>query len=209
MKHANQSRAGGFHSISSMYVLQNYMPASIEHESASVLRRKSYSTPEDRGLFIKPIKTAFVQNARLSPGSRLCLLLLTGWAGQETTISTTMCTIGRHLGRSRRQVFRYLKDLMEEGYLLYSKKKDRLGYITGIKIWVNFGAVRHKYRNHINRKKEEFSQHKRAKTERNQDVTYTSQINPKYFLNTPRDEILDHKLTRLAQAMGYDFPITE
>ena len=76
------------------------------------------------------------------------LSLIAGWAGTRTpaVIETTQGILGKHLGRSTRQIYRYLQDAMEEGYLLYSYTSNRLGYITGIKIWLNFSAIRRQTR---------------------------------------------------------------
>ena len=80
---------------------------------------------------------------------------------------------------------------------MYSKTTNRLGYVTGIKIWLNFGAVRHKYDQYLHKKKDEYR--------RKKAVTLESHINPKYFNNTIRDEKTDAKLASFAQTLGYEF----
>ena len=74
--------------------------------------------------------------------NRCMLALLVGWAGQEQAIETTRGIIAKHIGRSVRQISRYLAEAVEAGYLTYAYTKDRIGYITGIKIYLNFAALK-------------------------------------------------------------------
>ena len=92
--------------------------------------------------FIKPIKQDFIKDSRLLPMNRCMLALLVGWAGQEQAIETTRGIIAKHIGRSVRQISRYLAEAVEAGYLTYAYTKDRIGYITGIKIYLNFAALK-------------------------------------------------------------------
>lgn len=169
--------------------------------SSSPLKRKTLEAPYDNGTFIKPIKQSFIRNPRLSPGCKIMLALLAGWAGQQTTIKTTMASIGKQISRSRRQVFRYLQDAVEEGLVLYSKTQNRMGYITGIKIWLNFGAIRHTYDRYLSRK--------RAEYRKNQDVTHKANINPNSIFNIQTDEEMTSVLARFAQKTGLDYPFVE
>lgn len=115
-----------------------------ERESlANSPTRKSLACPPDRGTFVKPLKQSFVRNPRLMPMTRIMLTLLAGWAGHGDSIKTTIGIIAKHLGKSRRQLFRYLKDAAEEGYLYWTKTKDRIGRYTGICVRLNFGAIRY------------------------------------------------------------------
>lgn len=75
------------------------------------------------------------------PGTARLILLLAGWSGRQEDIYTKLATIAKHLGRSVRQVQRYMKDAAEEGYLYFGYQKDRMGYITGLKIRLNPSAV--------------------------------------------------------------------
>jgi len=157
-------------------------------------KRKSMDTPYDDGSFIKPLKQSFVKNPRLMPMTRLMLSLLSGWNGKgQGGIETTTGTIAKHLNRSSRMVFNYLKDAMEEGYLSYTRRKDRMGYYIGIKIILNFGAIRRSF----NKRKTE------PKTAENRDRNYTSEINYN-LLNTkePDTKIMD-ALARFAANAGY------
>ena len=126
------------------------------------------------------------------PMTRLMLTLLAGWAGQGGSIETTVGIIGKHLQRSRRQVFRYLKDALEEGYLTYSKTKCRMGLYTGIKLWLNFGAIRHK-----NKRK------KVQKTTEKLEVTYQTDTNDKSINNTKEDDELWSRLLEFGSSLGY------
>lgn len=187
----------GFSHMSSMLVLKQILPLIQSPNQSSILNRKNFEAPVDTGSFVKPVKQCFIKNARLSPGTRICLMLLAGWAGQGTTIKTTTCTIAKQLNRSRRQVFRYLQDAMEEGYLLYSKSKDAMGYINGIKIWLNFGAINHSYDQYMHRKQSEY----RTK----QAVTHQADINCKLFIKKINDDEIETALSRIAQSLGLDY----
>lgn len=98
--------------------------------------------PVDTGNFILPLKQSFMKDARLMPGTRCMLALLAGWAGQGGALLLTEGTIGKHIGRSVRQVYRYLQDAAREGYLRYSYTKNNLGMITGLRIWLTFNLIR-------------------------------------------------------------------
>lgn len=118
-------------------------------------RRKHLPPPIDRGLFVKPIKQSFIRNPRLSPMTRVMLTLLAGWSGHGGPIETTLGILGRHLGRSSRQVQRYLRDAIEEGFVKLSYTKDRIGRITGIRLVINRQAILHSDK----RRAHESSQH--------------------------------------------------
>ncbi len=133
-------------------------------------QRKSLEIQQGNNAFVKPVRQDFVRNARLMPGTRCMVLMLMGWAGQEQALETTIGIIAKKLGRSSRQVARYLQDAIEEGYLFYSRTKDRMGYYTGIKIHLNFSALKPP---------------RREKTKplprRNKDMTPESDTNSKYI----------------------------
>jgi len=133
-------------------------------------RRKSLPVTAPSAAFIKPMRQSVMRNPRLSPGTRCMLAMLMGWAGQEQALETTIGIIARHLGRSRSQVQRYLKDAIEEGYLFYSRTKDRIGYYTGIKVHLNFAALRPRYKKKM-----------RPQPKQLRDVSYPTDTNSKYI----------------------------
>lgn len=133
-----------FTSLSMTGTVRSYAPYLHLAAAPGMPARKSLSAPFDNGSFIKPIKQCFIRNQRTMPMTRIMLMLLAGWAGQGGVITTTQGILAGKLGRSVRQVIRYLKDAMEEGLLIYWPTKDRMGYYTGIKILLNFGAIRYK-----------------------------------------------------------------
>ena len=163
-------------------------------------RRKSLPAPIDTGLFVKPVRQAFIKNHRLSPMVRIMLTLLSGWGGQGGSLETTIGIIAKHLGRCRRQVFRYLQEAHEEGYLFYCRTKDRIGLYTGIRIMLNFAAIRYTPRK---------TSKSNLKTAENQDVTYKSETNRKYILKKEHDPDLWEKLERLATLTGAKMPQPE
>ena len=121
------------------------MPSELQAEigqGANVPKRHFYQRPEDKGSFILPLKQSFVKDARLMPGTRCLLALLVGWAGKDRDLRTTQGVLGKHIGRSVRQIYRYLKDAAREGYLTYNYTKNRIGAITGIKIFLSFDLLR-------------------------------------------------------------------
>ncbi len=174
-----------------------YMMAEIDPDKPC---RKSMVAPNDTGAFVKPIKQSFIKNPRLSPMCRIMLTLLSGWAGKGGAIETTIGSIGKHLSRCRRQIHRYLEDAVEEGYLTYSRRKDRIGRYIGIKVHLNFAAIR--FTEFIKPK----SDKKLSKAAENIDVTLKTEINTKDYLsnnNTQDDTKLWEKLAHLATLLGY------
>lgn len=158
------------------------------------LPRKSLECPPDQGRFIRPLKQCFVRNPRLMPMTRITLSLLAGWAGHGGSLQTTIGIIARHLGRSRRQVFRYLRDAAEEGYLFYSKTKDRIGRYTGISIRLNFAAIRHE------------KQSPRPKPARTVEVTSESETKARISISLPNEEAFQQRLAAICRRNGIDPP---
>ena len=183
-----------FNSLSS--VLRNQAmivpPVILPHQP----KRKSLTRPVDNGTFVLPLKQSFIKDARIMPGTVRMLALLAGWIGnrEKAVIETTKGIIAKHLGREVRQIYRYLQDAMEEGYLLYSCTKNRMGYITGIKIWLNSLAIRRK------------TSAKKRKNGGNQARTQMSDTNEKLILNKGKDSVLWKRLERLAQTAGFEMP---
>ena len=121
------------------------MPSALQSElgqGSGLPRRYFKQRPEDNGMFILPLKQSFIKDARLMPGTRCMLAMLAGWAGKGAPLELTEGTIANHIGRSVRQVYRYLQDAMREGYLRYYYTKNRFGMITGIKVWLTFDLIR-------------------------------------------------------------------
>lgn len=125
------------------------MPSELQAEigqGGNLPRRCFLQAPEDTGAFILPIKQSFMKDPRLMPGTKCMLAVLVGWAGHGLAINTTQASIAKHVGRSVRQVYRYLKDAVREGYLTYNYTKNRLGMITGIKLFLNFDLLRYTFK---------------------------------------------------------------
>lgn len=186
---------GGFKALAHSAAILQYLPYTKTGNTS--LHRKSLEAPVDNDTFVKPVKQCFIKNPRTMPMTRIMLMLLAGWAGQGGSIKTTTGILAKHLGRCRRQVFRYLKDAMEEGYLTYTRTKDRIGRYTGIQIFLNFGAIR-------------FTKFQKAKKRRESaetlDVTHKAETNTKSLLNNRNDDLLNDKLEHLASVMGYELP---
>lgn len=130
--------------IASIRALQTYANSfGFNERIEGQPQRKSLNAPQDDGSFVRPFKQSVVKNPRLMPGTRIVLMLLAGWAGHGGPIETTLGIIGKHVSRSARQVQRYLKDAMEEGYLRTSYVKDRIGRIIGLRVHLARVAIFH------------------------------------------------------------------
>ena len=188
------SRVGGFSTLIQISTLMRYKPHFVAEPNPSLPKRKNLVAPPDNNTFVKPIRQCFVKNPRLMPMTRIMLTLLSGWAGHGGSIETTTGIIGKHLSRCRRQVFRYLKDAVEEGYLTYSRTKDRIGRYTGIKVRLNFAAIR-------------FSKpqkpQKTPKPAETLAMTQVAETKDKYILYKEKDDELWKKLTSFAVKLGY------
>ncbi len=167
------------------------MPMEFQMElgqGANVPKRHFYPRPEDNGAFVLPVKQSFVKDARLMPGTRCMLSLLVGWAGTGRAIETTQRVIGKHLGRCAKQIKRYLDDAIREGYLTYNYTKNRLGMITGIKIFLSFDLLRPNLK-------------KKPKNGRKPDRTFKSDTNTLLKDSYIKDEKLEVLLCRFGKSI--------
>lgn len=171
-----------------------YKPHFVADPDPSLPKRKNLVAPTDNNTFVKPIRQCFVKNPRLMPMTRIMLTLLSGWAGQGGFIETTIGIIGKHISRCRRQVFRYLKDAVEEGYLTYSRTKDRIGRYTGIKVRLNFAAIRFS---------KSQKQQKTPKVAETLAMTQVAETKDKFILDNNEDNELWNKLASFASKLGY------
>lgn len=146
--------------------------------------------PEDNGAFILPMKQCFMKNRRIMDSTARMVSLLAGWAGQGTAIETTQGIIARHIGKSVRQVQRMLLDAWREGYLTYSYTKDRIGLITGIKIFLKFPRI---------------LKEKTAVGRRKQATTFVSDTNRNIYISNNKDSGVGDRLRRMAQNMGLEY----
>ncbi|MEM6360855.1 MAG: hypothetical protein AAF731_12245 [Bacteroidota bacterium] len=183
-------RAGGFTSLGMTAPLMRALPQLLQPEIDGPLR-KQLEAPIDKNRFVKAIRQCFIKNPRLMPMTRIMLTLISGWAGDGRPIETTIGIIAKHLGKSRRQVCRYLKDAVEEGYLFYSRTKNRKGMYTGVKLRLNLNAIRF------------FPKKKPTGNPRIQDVTHRAKTNSKYILPIKRDDELWGKLLSFGENLGY------
>ncbi len=138
--------------------------------------------------FIKPIKQNLVKDNSILQGSRLLVMLLTGWSGQEQAIETTQGILANHIGRSTRTIQRYLKELSNIGYLSYCCTKDRIGYITGIKIYLNFNRIKPRLKRKV-----------RPKTAATRAATRMSDTNQKTIIKRKEEQQFIDKITQIAK----------
>ncbi len=164
------------------------MPSELQAEigqGADLPQRCFLQAPTDTGTFILPMKQSFMKDPRLMPGTKCMLALLVGWAGKGRALELTQARIAKHIGRSVRQVYRYLKDAVREGYLTYNYTKNRLGMITGLKVFLSFDLLRHTF-----------------KKRKNQARTHVSDTNPFHKDLYKKDMEIESKLESLRLAMG-------
>lgn len=167
------------------------MPTDLQMQlgqGACVPKRYFYRRLEDKGSYILPLKQSAVKDARLMPGTRCLLAMLVGWAGKGRELKTTQGVLGKHIGRSIRQVRRYLKDAAREGYLTYNYTKNRIGAIIGIKIFLAFDLLRPNLK-------------KSAEGRRNKDRTPMSDTNTLLKDSYNKDVELEKRLDRLRRTM--------
>lgn len=187
-------KAGTFKSLGLTAPIQALVPYTISTTLAHQPKRKSLEAPIDNGTYVKPIKQSFVRNPRLMPMTKLMLTLLNGWGGHGGKIETTTGIIAKHLSRSVRQVFRYLKDAVEEGYLYYNRTKDRVGRYIGIRIHLNFAAIRAAAYKKVKAK---------PKSAEKLAMTQASDTNKNLYINTTMDEGLMKQLLQFGKTLGY------
>ena len=128
--------------------------------------------PKEFDPYILPVKQDFIKDARLMPGTRLMLMLISGWAGQGAAIETTLGTLGKHLCKSISQIKRYIADAQQFGYLTKQYTKSRIGYITGLRLRLRFEMIRPKQL-----KKSEGQGTKNTERRRNKASSYKSYTN--------------------------------
>lgn len=146
--------------------------------------------PRDNGAFIRPIKQSFIKNRRIMHSTARLIALLSGWSGYGQPIETTQGILAKHMQMSVRQIQRMLNDAIREGYLRMAYTKNRIGMITGIKLYLRFERIR---------------KPKGVKIRRNLG---TSMLPPNNGNNSfyKKDEALDERLRSLAGSMGVVYP---
>ena len=175
--------------------LPYYVPPS---DVGGGLKRKRNIRPPTGFAFVAPLNQSFIRDARLMPGTTRMVCLLAGWGGNGRPIDTTLGAIGRNLGRSSRQVQRYLRDAAEEGYLYFRKITNRMGYVIGLRIVLCKAAI-------YKQAKPKTPAPKPPHIGRNQATTQESDINPTLSLNTESSHPLDQKLVQLCEEFGCEF----
>jgi len=172
--------------------LPYYVPPS---DVGGGLKRKQQVRPPTGFAFVAPLNQSFVRDPRLMPGTTRMVCLLAGWGGNGRLIDTTLGAIGRNLGRSSRQVQRYLRDAAEEGYLYFRKTTNRMGYVTGLRIVLCKAAI-------YKAAKPKREDQDLPLSGRNRATTQESDINPTIHIYLDKTDPIDQKLVSLGQSMG-------
>ncbi|MBL0112555.1 MAG: hypothetical protein IPP42_17650 [Saprospiraceae bacterium] len=188
---------GGFHSLSYAPVLKA-LPAYYDPEAVKpgLPKRFFFNEPNDTGAYIKALKQTVVKDARLSPGTRLMIILLSGWAGAGKAIPTTIGNIAKNMCRSRRTVATYLQDAIRFGYLSYSRSKSRIGYYTGITVYLQFEMIRKAF------KEQELPQNSKKMAD-SRDVKKPIETKNNIIINEQSDDELMSALARFALKAGF------
>ena len=172
--------------------LPYYVPPS---DVGGGLKRKQQIRPPIGFAFVAPLNQSFIRDPRLMPGTTRMVCLLAGWGGNGRPIDTTLGAIGRNLGRSARQVQRYLRDAAEEGYLYFRKITNRIGYVIGLRIVLCKAAI-------FKAAKPKAHELDRPLSGRTQATTQESDINPTIHIYLDKTDPTDQKLASLGQALG-------
>ncbi|MEM9374654.1 MAG: hypothetical protein AAGA72_00430 [Pseudomonadota bacterium] len=174
------------------------LPYYAHTDVVSPLKRKTNFRPPTSGKFVLPIRQSLVMDARMSPGTTRMIVLLAGWSGGGRPVETTLGIIGKHLGRSSRQVQRYLRDAAEEGYLYFRKVVNRLGYVVGLRIVLCKAAIFAPKRT----KAPSQTSSNLAERRRIPATTDTSDTNKNIFINRASEEPFDRKLREICERNG-------
>ncbi len=187
-----------------MGALPYYLNAYNSDTGGVMPRRKGLIRPEASETFVLPLRQSFIRDPRVMPGTTRMLCLLAGWAGHGKAIETTLGILGRHLGRSERQIQRYLKDAAEEGYLYVTKVANRMGYIVGLRIKINPASIfaparKPKPAPDTGRGEMRIKPSHPSVTRRNQDTTQESDTNKNIIFNKGEDDPFTQKLRALCE----------
>lgn len=146
--------------------------------------------PYDNGAFIRPLKQSFIKNKRIMHSTARLIALLSGWSGYGQPIETTQGILAKHMSMSVRQIQRMINDAIREGYLRMAYTKNRIGMITGIKLYLRFQKIR---------------KPKNEEIRRNLGTTMASYTNGNNSFYKKDNEV-DERLRSLASSMGVVYP---
>ena len=127
--------------ISNIQLFKKLVPI----EAPAKPKRFYKQPPPINGAYTPTLKQDFLRNPRMSSGVKVMLSLLVGLDAQEKNDITTIGAISKYIGVSYSTAQRYLKEAVELGYLFYSRTKCRMGLYTGIKLYLSFSYIKHKY----------------------------------------------------------------
>ena len=180
----------------SLKTLPYFVPPTFDDLGSRGPVRKTLRRPPTSHAFVAPMRQSFIKDARLMPGTRCMIALLAGWGGDGRPVDTTLGAIGKHLGRSARQVHRYMRDAAEEGYLHVRQITNRMGYITGLRITLCKAAI------FAPKKKQAAPDRRRElapQSGRKQAMTQEADINPTIYLNPETSDPFELKLMAICK----------
>lgn len=184
----------------SLTALPYYVPTEFDTQVGGRPKRKSLVRPPTSNRFVLPIRQSLVMDARLMPGTTRMLTLLAGWGGNGKPIDTNLSSIAKNLGRSVRQVQRYLSDAAEEGYLYTRKITNRFGYVIGLRITLCKAAIfAPKKKKPAPTSKPSWPGETRSEGRRKQGATQEADINENIYIYLDPQDPLDKKLVSLGR----------
>lgn len=184
-----------------MATLPYYVPSNFDDLARRGPRRKSLVRPESGWKFVLPIKQSLVMDPRIAPGTLRMIALLAGWSGGGRPLDTTLGIIGKHLGRSSRQVQRYLRDAAEEGYLYFRKVTNRMGYVIGLRIVLCKAAIFSQSKKQASPRSDKSF---RDVSRRNQATTQESDTNKNILINTLSPDPFERRLIQICARNGIE-----
>ncbi len=188
------------HSLAS---IPYFVPGTFDEIAQTGPRRKSQIRPPADEKFVLPIRQSLVMDPRIMPGTLRMLTLLAGWAGHGRPLDTNLSVIAKHLGRSVRQVQRYIKDAAEEGYLYVRQRANRLGYIVGLRICLCRAAIYAPKKECPVKGKGDRS--KPFASRRSLDTTQESDTNENKSITLGKSDPFERRLAGLCERLGLEY----
>lgn len=184
-----------------MSSLPYYVPPNLDELARTGPKRKSCERPPSGWKFILPLRQSLMMDSRIAPGTTRMIALLAGWSGGGRPVDTTLGIIGKHLGRSSRQVQRYLRDAAEEGYLYFRKVTNRMGYVIGLRIVLCKAAIFSKSKKQASPRSDKSLG---GVSRRNQATTQESDTNKNILINTLSPDPFERRLIQICSRNGIE-----
>lgn len=108
-----------------------------KHNKSRPPHRHGRAGPRSSKQFAKSMSTQAARDDRLTPQSKALLQVLVARTGRGRRTDTTKTTLGKIMNRCPRSIQRYIRELVEFGYLrTQTIKSRRTGFYIGLRIWI-------------------------------------------------------------------------